>query len=90
MAIVKKTLHGPSIKHPSETVIPPSRAALFLSIHISITNSVKYSRSAGSSYEQYNFNLETPLTCLYVVFKLHIASKVLLDSACSVAIMAAC
>ena len=52
-----------------------------------ITNSVKHSRAADFSYEQYNVDLE--IAYLYVVSKLHIASKLILDSAHSVATMAA-
>jgi len=53
MAIVKKILNGHSFKHQSETVMPTSRVALSKSIHISTINSVKYSRGADSSYEQF-------------------------------------
>ena len=61
MAAVKKIFNGPSFKHQSETVMPTSRVAVSISIHISTTNSVKYSRGADSSYEQFYCGLGTPL-----------------------------
>ena len=61
MAAVKKIFNGPSFKYQSETVMPTSRVAVSMSIHISTTNSVKYSRGADSSYEQFYCGLGTPL-----------------------------
>jgi len=61
MAVVKKILNGPSFKYQSETVMSTSRVALSISIHISSANSVKYSRGADSSYEQFYCGLGTPL-----------------------------
>ena len=63
----------------TETVMSTSRVALSKSIHISTANSVKYSRGAYFSYEQFYCDLEIPLS-FYVAFKLHIATKLLLDS----------
>ena len=58
---VKKIINGLSFKHQFETVMPTSRVAVSISIHISTTNSVKYSRGADSSYEQFYCGLGTPL-----------------------------
>jgi len=64
MAVVKKIFNGPNLKRQSETVMPTLTVALSKSIHIATTNSVKYSRGADSSYEQFYCDIEISLSSL--------------------------
>jgi len=65
MAIVKRFSMAIALNiSMTETVMSTSRVALSKSIHISTANSVKYSRGAYFSYEQFYCDLEIPLSFL--------------------------
>jgi len=78
MATVKKIFNGPSLKHQSETVMSTSRVAVSISIYYipTVWNIVKVQIPVMSNSIVV---LGHQLT-LYVIFKLHIAAKLFMDS----------
>jgi len=80
MAGVKTILNGPSFRRWSKTVMP-TQGLLFLYLSISQLNSVKYSRgTVQTSVMSISTVILGHQLALYVVFKLHVATKLLLDS----------